>query len=43
MNEIMNTFSLASDKFMAEINLKQPMFTFSACGPLTKKRTSTKI
>ena len=26
------------DKFMPEINLRQPGFTSSACGPFTKKR-----
>ena len=36
MNEIMNTFLLTSDKFMPEMHLKQPGFTYSACGPFTK-------
>ena len=36
MNEIVNKFLLAGDKFMPEMNLKQPKFTYSACGPFTK-------
>ena len=38
MNEIVNTFLLAGDKFMAEMHLKQPGFTYSACGQFTKKK-----
>ena len=38
MNEIVNTFLLADDKFMPEMHLKQPGFTFSACGPFTKNK-----
>ena len=38
MNEIVNKFLLAGDKFMPEMNLKQPGFTYSACGPFTKNR-----
>ena len=37
MNEIVNKFLLAGDKFMPEMHLKQPGFTYSACGPFTKK------
>ena len=33
MNEIINNFLLAGDKFMPEMHLKQPGFTYSACGP----------
>ena len=36
MNEIINKFLLARDKFMPEMHLKQPGFTYSACGPFTK-------
>ena len=36
MNEIVNKFLLAGDKFMPEMHLKQPGFTYSACGPFTK-------
>ena len=38
MNEIVNKFLLAGDKFMPEMHLKQPEFTYSACGPFTKKK-----
>ena len=38
MNEIVNKFLLVGDKFMPEINLKQPVFTYSACGLLTKNK-----
>ena len=36
MNDIINKFLLAGDKFMPEIHLRQPGFTYSACGPFTK-------
>ena len=36
MNEIVNKFLLAGDKFMLEMHLKQPGFTYSACGPFIK-------
>ena len=35
MNDIINKFLLAGDKFMPEMNLRQPRFTYSACGPFT--------
>ena len=38
MNEIINKFLLAGDKFMPEMHLKQPCFTYSACGPFTKNK-----
>ena len=38
MNEIVNTFLLASDKFMPEMHLKQTGFTYSSCGPFTKNK-----
>ena len=37
MNEIINKFSLGGDRFMPEMHLKQPGFTYSVCGPFTKK------
>ena len=37
MNEIVNRFLLAVDKFMPEMHLKQPGFTYSASGLFTKK------
>ena len=38
MNEIVKKFILAGDKFMPEMQLKQPGFTYSACGPFTKNK-----
>ena len=38
MNEIVNKFLLANDKFMLGMHLKQPGFTYSACGPFTKNK-----
>ena len=38
MNETVNTFLLAADKFMPEMHLKQPGFTYSDCGPFTKNK-----
>ena len=38
MNEIVNKFLLAGDKFIPEMHLKQPRFTYSACGPFTKNK-----
>ena len=38
MNEIVNKFLLAGDKFMPEMHLKELGFTYSACGPFTKNK-----
>ena len=38
MNEIINKFLLAGDKFMPKMHLKQPGFTYSSCGPFTKNK-----
>ena len=38
MNEIVNKCLLASDRFMPKMHLKQPGFTYSACGPFTKSK-----
>ena len=38
MNEIVNKFLLSGDKFMPEIHLKQPRFTYSACDLFTKNK-----
>ena len=38
MNDIINKFSLAGDKFMPQMHLKQPGFTYRACGPFTKNK-----
>ena len=42
MNEIVNKFLLAGDKFMPEIHLRQPGFTYSACRPFTKNKERMK-
>ena len=36
MNNVINKFLLAGDKFMPEIHLREPQFTYSACGPFTR-------
>ena len=36
MNNTINKLLLAGDKLMPEIHLRQPKFTYSACGPFTK-------
>ena len=38
MNNIINIFLLAGDKFMPEMHLKQPQFTYSTCAPFTKNK-----
>ena len=38
MNEIVNNFLLAGDKSIPEMHLRQPGFTYSACGPFTKNK-----
>ena len=38
MNQIINKFLLTGDKFMPEMYLRQPGFTYSACGPFTKNK-----
>ena len=44
MNEIVNKFLLAGDKFMPGMYLRQHGYTYSACGPFPKKqRKNTKI
>ena len=42
MNEIVNKFLLAGDNFMPEMHLKQPGFTYRACGPFTKSKERIK-
>ena len=42
MNEIVIKFLLSGDKFMPEMHLKQPGFTYSACGPFTKNKERIK-
>ena len=36
MNKVINEVLLARDKFMLELHLRQPRFTYSACGQFTK-------
>ena len=38
MNNIINKSILAGDQFMPEMHLRQPQFTYSACGPFTKNK-----
>ena len=42
MNNTINKFLLAGDKFMPEMHLRQPGFTYSACGPFTKYKERIK-
>ena len=42
MNKMVNKFLLVGDKLMPEMPLKQPGFTYSACGPLTKNKERIK-
>ena len=42
MNAIINKSLLPGDKFMPEIYLTQPGFTYSACGPFTKNKERIK-
>ena len=38
MNEIVNKFLLVGGRFIPEMHLKQPSFTYSACVPFTKNK-----
>ena len=40
MNDIVNKFLSAGDKFIPKLHLRQPGFTFSACGNFAKKKKS---
>ena len=42
MNKIVNKFLLVGDKFKPEMYLKQPGFTYSACGLFTKTKDLVK-
>ena len=42
MNEIVNKFLLAGYKFMPEMHLRQPGFTYSTCGLFTKNKERIK-
>ena len=42
MNNVINTFLLAGDKYMPEMHLRQPRFVYSACGPFTRHKERIK-
>ena len=42
MNEIIDKILLAGDTFMPEMYLRQPGFTYSACGTFTKNKERIK-
>ena len=42
MNDIINKFLFAGDEFMPEMHLRQPGFTYSACGSFTKNKERIK-
>ena len=42
MNDIINKFLLVGNKFMPEMYLRQPGFTYSACGPFTESKERMK-
>ena len=42
MNNTINKFLLAGDKFMPDMHLRQPGFTYSACGAFTKHKERIK-
>ena len=42
MNNIINKFLLAGDKFMPEMHLRQPQFAYRACDPFTRHKERIK-
>ena len=40
MNEIVNKLLLEGDKFVPEMRLNQPSFTYKACSPFTENKES---
>ena len=42
MNNVINKFLLAGDKFMSEMHLRQTPFVYSACGPFTRHKERIK-
>ena len=38
MNEIVNKFLLTGDKFIPQMHLRQPGYTYTAWGPFTKNK-----
>ena len=43
MDKIVNKFFLSGDKFMPEMHLRQPEFTYSACGSFTKIQRNSRL
>ena len=43
MNDIINNVLLAGDKFMPEMHLKKPGFSYSACESFTKNKERIQI
>ena len=42
MNNVINKFLLAGDTFMPQMQLRQPQFVYSACGPFTRHKERIK-
>ena len=42
MNNVINKFLLAGDKFMPEMHLRQPQFVYNACRPFTRHKERIK-
>ena len=42
MNNVINKFLLAGDKFMPEMHLRQRQFVYSACEPFTRHKERIK-
>ena len=42
MNNVINKFLIAGDKYMPEMHLRQPQFVYSACGPFTRHKERIK-
>ena len=42
MNNIINNLSLADDRFMPEMHLRQARFVYSTCDPFTRHKERTK-
>ena len=38
MNQLVNKFLLERDKFMPEMHLREPGFTYSICGPFNRNK-----
>ena len=42
MNNVINKFLLAGDKFMSEMHLRHSQFVYSACGPFSRHKERIK-